>query len=158
VTVHIGPPEDVAVASPTQVVGRRCAQFAVDRLLVLVPAMIVLIGGFFAVLHAVRAGGPLSLAYLPPGAFLLITAGGTWLTDVWLPHRSHGASPGMRWLGLRVVTEQGTEPALRDYTVRWLLYVVDGVLFGLVALIVILASRRHQRVGDLVARTLVVRA
>lgn len=148
---------DPAEPDPPQVVLRRCAQFAVDRLIVLVPAMIVLIGGSILVLRAVRAGGPLSVAYLPPAVFLLITLGGTWLTDVWLPHRSHGASPGMRCLGLRIVTEQGTEPALRDYTIRWLLFVVDGVLFGLLGLVVILASKRHQRVGDLIARTLVVR-
>jgi uncharacterized RDD family membrane protein YckC len=35
--------------------------------------------------------------------------------------------------------------------------VVDGFAFGLAGLLVMLLSPRHQRVGDLVARTLVVR-
>jgi uncharacterized RDD family membrane protein YckC len=38
------------------------------------------------------------------------------------------------------------------------LLTVDGLLLGLVAVVSIVATKRRQRIGDLVARTLVVRA
>jgi uncharacterized RDD family membrane protein YckC len=82
--------------------------------------------------------------------------GGLWV-DVWLPYRNGGATPGMRWLRLRIVTVDGTPPRLRDYVVRWALLVVDGVLLGIVGAILIAVTDRHQRLGDVVARTLVVK-
>ena len=60
-------------------------------------------------------------------------------------------------LGLRIVREDGTRPRPSTLLVRMLLQVVDGFAFGIVGLVLMLAGRRHQRFGDIVARTLVVR-
>jgi uncharacterized RDD family membrane protein YckC len=68
-----------------------------------------------------------------------------------------GRTPGMRLTGLRIVTTAGGRPRFTAYVVRWLLMVADGALFGLVGLVVIAATRRKQRIGDIVAGTLVVR-
>jgi uncharacterized RDD family membrane protein YckC len=63
----------------------------------------------------------------------------------------------MRLLDLRIVTTAGAEPQPAAYVWRWLLNVVDGALFGLVGVLLIIVTPRHQRLGDLVAGTLVVR-
>ena len=63
----------------------------------------------------------------------------------------------MRWLGLRIVRTDSGQLALRDYLLRTLLLVVDGFLWGLVGLALMLISRRHQRLGDLVVNAVVVR-
>jgi uncharacterized RDD family membrane protein YckC len=42
-------------------------------------------------------------------------------------------------------------------TIRWVLLIVDSLVSGLVGLLAMFATERHQRVGDLVARTIVVR-
>jgi len=89
-------------------------------------------------------------------AFAVLIAG-PFLVHVVLAARS-GATPGMRLTGLRIVTTAGTTPGLGAYLVRWLLMIADGALFGVVGLVVVLATPRRQRLGDLVAGTLVVRA
>ncbi|GAA3432874.1 RDD family protein [Kutzneria kofuensis] len=135
----------------TRVVPRRCVQWLLDRLLVSVPAFALL------VVLVITLWGHRSLLFLPPTAFIVGLLVGNLLIDVWVPHRTGGRTPAMRWLGLRIVTEWGGTPTLGSYALRWLLQVVDGFAFGLAGLLVMILSPRHQRVGDLVARTLVVR-
>jgi uncharacterized RDD family membrane protein YckC len=142
------------VSDPAGVILRRYVQFALDRLLATLPAVVVLVLGLRWTgsmprddVRAVSAGA----------AFILVLLAGNWFVEVWVPHRWLGGTPGMRCLGLRVVTERGETPGLRSYTIRWLMGVVDGYLFGLVGALAIAFSPRHQRFGDMVARTLVVR-
>jgi uncharacterized RDD family membrane protein YckC len=138
-------------ADETRVVGRRCLQWLLDRLIIAVPAFLLLVGLMIAVL------GDRPLWFLPPTVFLVTLLVGGLTVDVWVPHRTGGRTPAMRLLGLRIVTEWGSVPSLGAYALRWLLQVVDGFAFGLAGLVVMAVSPRHQRVGDLVARTLVVR-
>ena len=141
----------------TNVVGRRFVQFAIDRLLLVVGGMVLLAVSLLLALFALRSGWPRFVFYLPFVLLLLLTlAGGLWI-DVWLPYRNGGATPAMRWLGLRIVTLTGEPPRLRDYLVRWLLLVVDGLLLGIVGAVLMVRTEHHQRLGDIVARTLVVR-
>jgi uncharacterized RDD family membrane protein YckC len=145
------------VSEPAGVILRRYAQFLVDRLLVTVPALIVLLTGLHFVLRMHRGDGRTALVYVMLGLFILVLVGGNWFIEVWVPHRWLGSTPGMRWLGLRVVTEHGERPSLRSYMIRWLMAVVDGYFFGLVGALAIAFAPRHQRFGDMVARTVVVR-
>jgi uncharacterized RDD family membrane protein YckC len=133
------------------VVGRRCAQWLLDRLLVGVPAFVLLVG------LVILLAGHRSLMFLPPAVFLAGLLIGNLTIDVWVPHRTGGRTPAMRLLGLRIVTEWGGTPSLGAYALRYVLQTVDGFAFGLAGLLVMILSPRHQRVGDLVARTLVVR-
>ena len=138
-------------SAETNVVARRCVQWVLDRLFVGVPMFVVLVVLVLVVLdHR-------PLWFLPPTVFLVGLLVGNLLIDVWVPHRTGGRTPAMRLLGLRIITEWGGTPTLGTYALRWLLQVVDGFAFGLAGLVVMVFSPRHQRVGDLVARTLVVR-
>jgi len=68
-----------------------------------------------------------------------------------------GWTPGKLLLGLRVVDENGrTGPGIGKAAVRWLLWIVDGFAFYLVAFVTAMSSSRNQRVGDMVAKTFVV--
>jgi uncharacterized RDD family membrane protein YckC len=70
-----------------------------------------------------------------------------------------GATPGKLVAGIRVVQEEtGAVPGLGRAFLRTLLRLVDGLGGYLVGFIVVLVSRKRQRLGDMVARTLVVRA
>lgn len=70
-----------------------------------------------------------------------------------------GQTPGMKFLGLKIVREEdGGEPTLGQHTLRWLLLIVDGLAAGLEGLLIMVTSRRRQRLGDMAAHTLVVRA
>ncbi len=69
------------------------------------------------------------------------------------------ATPGKLALGLRVASADGSTLSLGKVIVRNLLRIVDGLPFlYLVGIITIAASKRDQRVGDMAAGTIVVRA
>lgn len=70
-----------------------------------------------------------------------------------------GSSPGKAAFGLRVVTVEGAPVAARHAFIRSALGLVDFMLppGGLLAVLVALPSPRNQRLGDLVAGTLVLR-
>jgi uncharacterized RDD family membrane protein YckC len=71
---------------------------------------------------------------------------------------AHGKTPGKLLLGLRVVTVEGGPVRFRHAAIRAAFWLVDFFLtLGLAAVMATLLSRRHQRLGDMVAGTLVLR-
>ena len=70
----------------------------------------------------------------------------------------YGATLGKRLIGLKVVKLEGDAPIdWQASIVRNVLRVVDGLVFYLVAAIAVLVSKEKQRIGDIVAHTVVVR-
>ena len=67
------------------------------------------------------------------------------------------ASPGHDIVKLKVVTENGLKPSLSSIFKRRLLDPIDIFFYGIPALICILKTPKHQRLGDLWANTLVVK-
>ena len=69
-----------------------------------------------------------------------------------------GRTPGKAAMGLRVVTAEGAPVRFRHAAIRAAMGLVDFWLTsGIAAMLTTLLSRRHQRLGDLVAGTLVLR-
>lgn len=68
-----------------------------------------------------------------------------------------GASIGKLCVGLRVVREDGTKANVWRIVLRQLFMLVDTAFASIVGLVTMLTSRGHQRVGDMVAKTYVVR-
>ncbi|GAA0815074.1 RDD family protein [Spirilliplanes yamanashiensis] len=70
-----------------------------------------------------------------------------------------GRTVGKLVTGIRVVdAETGGRPGLLSGIARTALRIVDGLLGYLVALIIVVNSDRRRRLGDMAAKTLVVRA
>ena len=68
-----------------------------------------------------------------------------------------GQTLGKMLLGIKVIREDnGEAPGLRAATIRTLLRAIDSLLFYLVAFIAVLVTAKRQRLGDVVAHTLVV--
>jgi uncharacterized RDD family membrane protein YckC len=69
-----------------------------------------------------------------------------------------GQTPGKRWNGLRVVTDDGRPIELPASAIRRLLWMIDAPLTVFIAgSVSILVTERNQRLGDLAAGTVVVR-
>ncbi|HEV3476739.1 MAG TPA: RDD family protein [Rubrobacteraceae bacterium] len=69
-----------------------------------------------------------------------------------------GQTIGKMLLGIKVVREDnGGVPGIQTAAIRTVLRLIDGFFFYLVAFISVLASGKNQRLGDMVAHTLVVR-
>ncbi len=70
-----------------------------------------------------------------------------------------GQTPGKRWLKLRVIREDGRPISFYEAMIRNLLRLIDFMVppFYSVGLVSVFATDRDQRIGDLVAGTVVVR-
>lgn len=137
------------------VVGRRLVQFLLDELLVFVPMLLLAI----AVVWLFHPPGPELLTFLKVVLYSMLALDllGLYFVHTWWPYRHGGQTPAMRWLRLRVVRLDGGHPSLGAFVVRQLLMVVDGFAWGLAGIAVMLCTRRRQRFGDVVTRTVVVR-
>jgi uncharacterized RDD family membrane protein YckC len=143
-----------AVTRPnTRVTGRRVVQYLIDAFLVgLIPglASIPFDRSDSTFMHVL--GGIVFFAI-----FVLIG----FLYWVVFTHGQHGQTLGMKLLGLRVISKGGGPANMGQLTIRWLGLILDAIPYtwpftGLLGFIVILCSRDRQRIGDHLARTLVV--
>lgn len=69
-----------------------------------------------------------------------------------------GQSLGKKAMEIRVVSLDGNRPGLGQFLIRWLFRLVDFTLTqSLCAVISVAASQQHQRLGDMVAGTAVIK-
>lgn len=69
-----------------------------------------------------------------------------------------GQTIGKKIVNIKVVRQDGKPMTHMDAIIRTILRIIDGIALYLVGLIVVLASKDKQRIGDMVAKTLVVKA
>ena len=115
-------------------------------------ALIYLIGHNIAVDWLTRAGS----SFLEIAFFVLIFSF-QWLYFVYFEWAWNGQTPGKRLLHLRVIKLDGTPVSLTDILLRNVARPFDTFgPMGLIGLLMIFASRNAQRLGDMVARTIVI--
>lgn len=165
-----GPQSGVGAFDPTDVVGRRVGAAIVDSIILIVPQLLI----FFALMwQPIFGDGGLvdqvdrasrSRAAPPPamtGEFMsryLISIAVMWTVMFlyyFVTERTLQGSPGKLVFGLRVVGSTGAAP------ITWGQSAIRNALrllfdSSLIALIVILVSKGHRRVGDMAAHTLVI--
>jgi len=147
-------PEAVALEFQTANVGSRILAFLID--VVVVGAGIA--AGVTAAALALSASGAVLPDWLVIAMFLVLIPGWwfgyfTALETLW-----RGRTLGKAALGLRVVTREGAPVRFRHAAIRTLLGTVDFALAsGFFAVVFVLFSRDNQRLGDMVAGTLVLR-
>lgn len=107
--------------------------------------------GLIVAVVARGLGEGVGRGFMSLGAFLV-----NWFYFVFYEVR-RGASPGKKAFGLRVVRSNGTPVTLGPSLLRNLLRFVDFLPFGyLFGIATCLSNRYFQRIGDLVADTVVV--
>ncbi len=67
-----------------------------------------------------------------------------------------GQTIGKRIMRIRVVMSDGTSPTLGAILLRWVFMLVD-IYCMCIGIVFIICTRRHQRLGDLAAGTMVIR-
>ncbi|HEX6235815.1 MAG TPA: RDD family protein [Acidimicrobiales bacterium] len=176
------PPRD-----PTAVMGRRTGAFVVDSLIILVPTALVASAEFEYLEENERGEIEVTGGALEPndfcdryndevGAFCFSAADRVYFTEGLSPapsltalglaivlmvvlHGVRGLTPGKALFGIRTVGEDGRPPGIGRALARWLMWIVDGApwCLPLVGPITALSSVGHRRVGDMAAKTLVIR-
>lgn len=77
---------------------------------------------------------------------------------LWCESIFNGKTFGKMILGLKVVKSDGAPAGIGDYTVRWLTRPLEeSVIFTALALLVCIMSAKSQRIGDMIADTIVIR-
>jgi uncharacterized RDD family membrane protein YckC len=70
----------------------------------------------------------------------------------------NGQSVGKRVMGIKVISLNGNPASFGQYLIRWIFRIVDLWIGSFVlAVIMIAVTEKHQRIGDIVAGTTVVR-
>lgn len=151
-TTAYGP---VVTRADIRVTGRRVVQYLIDSFLVgLVPSLVSIPFDASNSTFIHILGGIVAFV-----VFVLIG----FLYWVLFTHRQDGQTLGMKLLSLRVISKGGGQANVAQLTIRWIGLILDAIPYtwpftGLVGFVVILCSRDRQRIGDHLARTLVVRA
>lgn len=149
-------PEGVRLSFRTAGVPARAIAAAVD---VAIRVSVVMTISSFLQLFSVAGGA--GIAGFGTGVTLLLYFAAEWVYCTlfeWL----WGTTPGKRWLDLRVVRLDGGPIRFSDAAIRNLLRAADAlptvtiVPFYAVGLVSCLVTARQQRIGDLVAGTIVV--
>lgn len=82
----------------------------------------------------------------------------TWLYMTLFEFAWQGRTPGKLVLGIRVICEGGATAGFIEIAIRNLLRPIDSLPVGyLVGIIAVFLTSKHQRIGDLVAGTIVIR-
>jgi len=146
-------PERVALALPVAGLGARAMAWLVDWLVVFLlwVAGLLLYSITGDLLHQLQA---LSFAGQLLALLGVLSAGWSW--DVAWEVLWRGQTPGKRALGLRVVRDDGAPVGPVESLVRNALRAVELPLGYAPGVLMIALGARHQRLGDLVAGTLVV--
>ncbi len=133
--------------------GARIAAGIVDLVVVFVLAMfLIVVVTLIASVDIAGLGG--FLAGLVLGGVLLLVLG----YDALFHQFAHGQTPGKMLLGIRVVANDGYPPSFLALVLRALLWPVDvfPIFVMPIGIFVIAFTPRRQRLGDLVAGTVVV--
>jgi uncharacterized RDD family membrane protein YckC len=133
-------------------IGRRIGAAAIDIALVWLALIVVLL-----IFGEKRGGSGVhsAMRFKNDGGYLLFAL--LVFAYYWRSEAAWGQTLGKRWLGLHVVGEDGTPPTPRAILMRNLLRFVDALpAFYLLGIAVAMSNERRQRIGDLVAHTVVV--
>jgi uncharacterized RDD family membrane protein YckC len=143
--LRIATPEGVTVDLILAGLGSRFTATLIDLTL----KGLLILGAFIAA----SAIGDLGLALFSVISFAIYFG-----YDVAFEVLAGGRTPGKRWIGLRVLRDDGRPVDLLSSAIRNVVRLVDGLpLSYFPAMVSILVTQRNQRLGDLAASTIVVR-
>jgi len=132
----------------------RFVALLIDGLIVGVPLGIIIVGvgSLIAAVAQNSSGAAAGLGLILDLIIILISFGYFAYLEA-----TQGGTLGKKALGLRIVKVDGSPIGWNEAIIRTLLRIVDNFFFGLVGFICILSSEKKQRVGDMVAKTIVIK-
>lgn len=150
-------PEQIALEFPLAGVGSRFLALAFDSVVqaVLIAALVLvalIVRWVVEPTTQLTGAGPWTLAILLAVGFIVYNAYFAIFEALWV-----GQTPGKRLVGLRVIDVTGRPLTVYAAILRNVLRLVDQLPgFYAIAIVSVLITERHQRLGDLAAGTVVV--
>lgn len=148
--IKINTTQNVLISYRPAGVGDRVLASLLDSLFMIGYTLIIFF--IFSFGHFFRDFNDTSLAIL--SVFVMLPL---FLYHLLLEQFNNGQSFGKKIMKIKVVKLDGTQPSFGAYLLRWILRVIDTLLFnGFIALITVALSDKSQRLGDMAAGTTVV--
>lgn len=145
--IVIATPEGVDLEASVAGVGTRFLAILVDLSVWVLLLMVVAAVSTAANLGSRQFGVVVGLV----GLFLIIFG-----YDVICETFNRGRTPGKAALGLRVIQVDGSREGFFNSAIRNLVRIVEVFLFPMIAVVAVTTSSKRQRVGDMLANTVVV--
>jgi len=143
-TIGIHTTQNIALKQNLASVGQRLLAFSLDWLIM--SAYLFVVNYLILARNNINAPAAYIITQIPALLYIPI-----------MEILAQGQTLGKRTLGIRVVKTDGSAPGISAYLLRWLLGFVDFYLgMGGLAIILIIFTRKGQRLGDLAAGTTVV--
>lgn len=146
-------PEAVLLEFDTAGVGSRVVAEILDLLLQITALVAVTMVASLAATGGVQLGETAAIVLALVMTFLILVGYPIAMETLW-----NGRTLGKAAMGLRVVTSEGGPIRFRHAAIRGIFGLIEiWVFLGSIAIVSIIFSRRDQRLGDLVAGTIVLR-
>lgn len=147
-TIEINTTQNVTIEYELAPYQKRMLAFLLDFAVILVATFILSRIG--AAIFDSEGGGALVFNYFVVTPVILFY---TLVSEVFL----NGQTLGKKVLGIRVIKINGKQATLSDYIIRWLFRLLDIYLsLGAVASILINSTDKSQRIGDIIAGTVLI--
>jgi uncharacterized RDD family membrane protein YckC len=144
-TIQVRTTQNVFIQYPLASVGDRILAYLFDRVVII--AFMIAVGTFLYYTNARNEWIWIALLGFP---YLFYS--------VFFEIFMNGQTLGKYLLKIRVIRLNGTPATIGDYVLRWVFAIIDfGFLGGAIAVILVAAGGKGQRLGDLVAGTTVIK-
>lgn len=156
-SLRVTDPEGLVFERPLANAGSRFGAALVDALLFALALLVLALGAALVAGFDPTGASTFVLGVIGGGALALLIAWQALFGILW-----HGRTPGKIVFGLRAVSADGWPASAMQHLLRALVWPLDVLLpvplpFGQLGLALVVAGARRQRLGDLVAGTVVVR-
>lgn len=144
-TIQVRTTQNVFIHYPVASVGDRILGYLIDRIMLI--AFAIAVGTIFYNLEVNEQWIWIVVIGIP---FILYSV----LFEIFM----NGQTPGKRVMNIKVIRLNGTPATVGDFILRWIFALIDfGVLGGAIAVILVAAGGKGQRLGDIVAGTTVIK-
>jgi uncharacterized RDD family membrane protein YckC len=145
-TIEITTPQNVTIEYELATLQDRCFAFLIDAVLLIMGFSFFISGLQFLIPEEI-VQNILYIIVVPVVVFYSLVL-----------EALNGGSVGKMAMKLRVVRSDGSVPEFSDLTLRWVFRMVDIYLsLGALAMLFVSSTRKGQRLGDMVANTVLIR-
>jgi uncharacterized RDD family membrane protein YckC len=141
-TLNIGTSQNIEIEQSIASIGERIVATLLDTLFILVYFILII-----SIYSGSQSKALLTILTIPVSLYSLASE-----------LAMNGQSWGKKIMKIKVVKNDGTSTTFSSYFLRWILRLVEVVIFfGSLAMITIILNRKGQRLGDIAANTTVIR-
>lgn len=154
-TIQVNTSQHVTIDYPVAGLGERIAARLIDLGLFVVLYFLVLIVFAVTGLSLGLSEGPYAITLT---VLIILIVAGYVFYDLLFEIFMNGQSIGKRLMKIKVISLDGGQASMGQYLIRWLFRLVDfGLSMQVGALICIAVTDKKQRIGDIVAGTILIK-